>query len=461
MAEPAPAASRATAWIIAAGVFVVNLDLFIVNVAVPALGDAFRGSSLASLSWVLNAYAIVFAALLVVAGRLADRYGHRRGFLLGLGLFTVASALCALAPGVGWLVAARALQAVGAAVLMPTSLALLLVNTPAERRPRAIRGWAAIGGIAAGLGPVVGGLLVEADWRWVFLVNVPVGAVGLIAGARLLPDARPHRDGPFPDLAGAVLLTLAIGALALGLVKADAWGWSSARVLGSLAAAVLLTGAFWLRSVRHRAPVIEPALLRTPAFASATLAALLFTVAFAAMLLTSVLWCQQVWGYSAIRTGLAIAPGPLVVPLLAVSSGPVVRRIGAGRTAALGCLLFGAGMAWWALALDAAPHYAAGFLPGMMVTGIGVGLALPTLVGAAAAALPPTRFATGSAVTTMARQTGSVLGVALMVTLLGAPSAPAVAVDAFRQSWWAAAAAAVLAAVTALALHGRPTGADT
>lgn len=132
---PSPPTSRASVWIISAGVFVVNLDLFIVNVAVPALGDAFDGTSLASLSWVLNAYAIVFAALLVVAGRLADRYGHRRGFLLGLAVFTVASALCALAPGVGWLVAARALQAAGAAALMPTSLALLLVNTPAERRP--------------------------------------------------------------------------------------------------------------------------------------------------------------------------------------------------------------------------------------------------------------------------------------------------------------------------------------
>lgn len=151
-----PATGRtgsATAWIVSAGVFVVNLDLFIVNVAVPALSTSFDGASLASLSWVLNAYAIVFAALLVAAGRLADRYGHRLGFLLGLAVFTVASALCAVAPDVGWLVAARALQAAGAAALMPTSLALLLVATPAERRPRAIRGWAAIGGIAAASAP--------------------------------------------------------------------------------------------------------------------------------------------------------------------------------------------------------------------------------------------------------------------------------------------------------------------
>jgi EmrB/QacA subfamily drug resistance transporter len=438
-------------WIISAGVFVVNLDLFIVNVAVPALGASFHGSSLASLSWVLNAYAIVFA------GRLADRYGHRRGFLLGLAVFTTASALCALAPDVGWLVAARVLQAAGAAALMPTSLALLLVNTPPERRPQAIRSWAAIGGIAAGLGPVGGGLLVEADWRWVFLVNVPVGVVGLVAGARLLPDARPDRAGRLPDLAGAALLTLAIGALALGLVKSDAWGWSSPGVLVSLSAAVALTAAFVLRSARHPAPIVELPMLRTPAFAAATVAALLFTAAFAAMLLTSVLWCQQVWGYSAIRTGLAIAPGPLVVPLLAVGSGPVVRRFGAGRTAALGCLLFGAGLAWWATVLGTDPHYATGLLPGILLTGIGVGFALPTLVGAAAAALPATRFATGSAVTTMARQTGSVLGVALMVTLLGAPAASDAALDAFRQGWWAAVAIALLAAAAALALS-RPGG---
>ncbi|MER6349332.1 MFS transporter [Streptomyces sp. NPDC001595] len=452
------ASGRSTAWIVSAGVFVVNLDLFIVNVAVPALSRSFDGASLASLSWVLNAYAIVFAALLVVAGRLADRYGHRRGFLLGLAVFTVASALCAAAPGAGWLIAARVLQAAGAAVLMPTSLALLLVNTPAQRRPRAIRGWAAIGGIAAGLGPVAGGLLVEADWRWVFLVNVPVGVAGLIAGARVLPDARPDREGPLPDLAGAALLTLAIGALALGLVKADAWGWSSPGVVGTLAAAVVLGAAFWLRSARHAAPIVELPLLRIPAFTVATVAALLFTVAFAAMLLTSVLWCQQVWGYSAIRTGLAIAPGPLAVPLLAMTLGPVVRRFGAGRTAALGCLLFAGGLIWWAAALDTDPQYASTFLPGMLMTGIGVGFALPTLVGAAAAALPPHRFATGSAVTTMARQTGSVLGVAVMVTLLGEPRTAHAALTGFRHGWTAAAAAAGIAAVAALALH-RPAAA--
>lgn len=445
----------ATAWIVAAGAFVVNLDLFIVNVAVPSLSAHYDGASLASLSWVLNAYAIGFAAILVPAGRLADRYGHRRGFLLGLAVFTAASALCAAAPDVGWLVAARALQAVGAAALIPTSLALLLTTTPPERRPGAIRGWAAIGGIAAGLGPVLGGLLVEADWRWVFLVNIPVGVAGLAAGARLLPEDRADRQGPLPDVLGAVLLTLAIGALALGVVKAESWGWTSPGVLTALAATVLLGAAFRHRSARHPAPVVELPLLRVPAFAGATLAALLFTVAFAGLLLTSVLWCQQVWGYSAIGTGLAIAPGPLMVPPLAIAAGPLIRRLGAGPVAGLGCLLFAAGLLWWSLVLETTAHYASGLLPGLVISGIGVGLALPTLVGAAAVALPASRFATGSAITTMARQTGAVLGVSLTVTLLGTPETAADALDAFRDGWFTAAAVAVLAAAAALAVRAR------
>ncbi|BBC39148.1 hypothetical protein SGFS_104420 [Streptomyces graminofaciens] len=180
---------------------------------------------------------------------------------------------------------------------------------------------------------MAGGLLVEADWRWVFLVNVPVGLAGLVAGARLLPDPRPDREGPLPDLVGAALLTLGIGALALGLVKADAW--AGVRPVSSAHSPP------WSFSARpsgcgrraHAAPVVELPLLRIPAFTAATVAALLFTVAFAAMLLTSVLWCQQVWNYSAIQTGLAIAPGPLVVTVLAMTLGPVVQRFGAGRTA--------------------------------------------------------------------------------------------------------------------------------
>ncbi|MEY9963529.1 EmrB/QacA subfamily drug resistance transporter [Streptacidiphilus sp. MAP12-16] len=445
-------ARRGAFLVVAAAVFVSNLDLFIVNVALPAMQGRFHGSTLASLSWVLNGYAIVFAALLVAAGRLADRIGHRTVFLAGLAVFTAASVLCAGAPGVGWLIAARVVQAAGAAALMPTSLALLLDGTPPARRPGAIRAWASIGGIAAGLGPVLGGLLVEADWRWVFLANVPVGVAALAAGVRVLPRVQGKEAGLLPDLFGAVLLTAAIAALAVALVKGDAWGWGSVRVVGGFVASALLTVWFLLRSARHPAPIVELPLLRVPTFAAANVALLLFTVAFAGMLLTSVLWCQQVWGYSALRTGLAIAPGPLLVPPIALGSGWLLRRLGHGRLAALGTLLFAGGIGWWAASIGVERGYATELLPGMLLTGVGVGLTLPTLIGAAAAALPPARFATGSAVTTMGRQIGAVIGVAVAVSLLGTPHSPQAALDAFRHGWAAVIAAALLACGAALLL---------
>ncbi|HEX6453669.1 MAG TPA: MFS transporter, partial [Trebonia sp.] len=216
--QSSPGGSRRFAAVFAvvtAGIAMVNLDLFVVNVAIPSLGRAFGGAQLSNLSWVLNAYAIVFAALLVPAGRAADRIGRRKAFLAGVALFALASAACAFAPNVWLLVVARVVQAAGGALLMPASLGLLLAATPLERRPGAIRAWTAVGGVSAALGPVIGGALVEASWRWVFLVNLPVAALALVVGPRVLPKlgADPD-DGERPDVAGAVLLTVGIGALA-------------------------------------------------------------------------------------------------------------------------------------------------------------------------------------------------------------------------------------------------------
>src|SRR4051794_13033091 len=236
--------------IVSVGVFVASLDLFIVNIAFPDLQRDFGGTRLATLSWVLNAYAIVFAALLVPAGRWADRLGRKRAFLGGLALFTLASAACAAAPTVGVLVAARAVQAAGAALLMPASLGLLLPEFPAEKRGVALGLWAAVGGTAAALGPVVGGLLVELSWRWVFLVNLPVGIVAIVAGARVLTEVR-EEGGARPDTAGAVLLTGAVGALIAAIVEGPGWGWGSPRVVGLFATAVVLGVGFVVQSARH------------------------------------------------------------------------------------------------------------------------------------------------------------------------------------------------------------------
>ncbi|HEY7260460.1 MAG TPA: MFS transporter [Trebonia sp.] len=448
--------------VVAAGIAMVNLDLFIVNVALPSIGRAFGGAELSSLSWVLNAYAIVFAALLVPAGRAADLIGRRTAFLTGVVVFAVASAACAAAPDVWLLVVARIVQAAGGALLMPASLGLLLAAAPPDKRAGAIRGWTSVGGAAAALGPVLGGALVAVDWRWVFLVNIPVAAVALLASVRVLPRAsaqagadnskkRAAADTARPDTAGAALFTVAIGALALALVKADDWGWASPGVLGAVAAAAGLLVLFARRSARHPAPVIEPHLLKLPAFATATAANVVFGTAFGAMLLMVTLWCQDVWGWSALRTGLAVAPGPLLVPFWAVGAGPLARRIGPGPVAALGCAVYAAGCVFWRLNLSLVPNYPAHMLPGMLMTGTGVGLTLPTLVSAAVSAVPPHRFATGSGVVTMARQVGIVLGVAILVTVLGRPSGAA-ALAAFQRATVVIAAVAVAAGLASLAL---------
>lgn len=443
--------------------FMASLDLFIVNVAFDDIGRdlarAGSGVSLSHLSWVLNGYAIVYAALLVPLGRLADRFGRKRGFLLGLVVFTLASAACAASSGLWELVAFRTVQAAGAALLTPTSLGLLVAATPVAERARAVRIWAATGALASAAGPVLGGLLVAASWRWVFLVNLPVGVLALVAAIRFVPDVREDRSGPVPDLAGAAVLALGIGALALALVQGPDWGWTSTSVVAAFVVAVAAMALFSRRCVRHRAPVVEVELLRVRAFAWSNLTSLVFSVAFAASLLTLVLWMQRVWGFSALQTGLAVAPGPLMVPIFAAVAQRLSRRVPVGRIAAVGCLLLGLGAVVVAAGIGAEPRYALAVLPGWLVGGAGVGLALPTILSSATLDLPADRAATGSAVVNMARQVGSVLGISMLVVLLGSPVGFEATLAAFRGAWWATGAVAAVAAVTALGMtpHGPPT----
>src|SRR3954451_19377041 len=236
-------------------VFMAFLDVTIVNVAFPSIGHAFPDTSLAGLSWVLNAYNIVFAALLVPAGRLADLLGRRRIFFVGMGLFLAASALCGLAPSAPFLVGARVIQAAGAALLVPTSLGLLLVEFPPERRAAATALWGAGGGVAAATGASLGGLLIHwGDWRLVFYVNLVLGAAALVPARRLLRETRDPDRGAVPDALGIVLLAGGVGLVSLGIVEAPDWGWGSARVLGAFALGFALLGLFLWRSVAHPHP---------------------------------------------------------------------------------------------------------------------------------------------------------------------------------------------------------------
>jgi EmrB/QacA subfamily drug resistance transporter len=444
--------------IVCAGVVLASLDLFIVNVALPQIGRDFhlRGSGLADLSWVLNGYAIVYAAFLVLFGRLAERYRRDRGFLAGVAVFVAASAACGAATSLPMLVAFRVLQAAGAALLTPTSLGLILASFTAERRAGAVRIWTAVGGLSATLGPVVGGLLVAASWRWVFLVNVPVGLLALIIGWQRLPCV-PGQPVPAPDAAGAALITGGVGALVLGLVNGSRWAWGNGRTLTALGAGLLLLSLFAVHCARARNPLVERTLFRLRPFTGASIVAVFFSAAFGAMLLSRVLWSQDVWHWSALTTGLSIAPGPIMVPLVAfLAAGPLTNRIGAGAVIALGSTIFAAGAAWWALAIGLRVDYVGDMLGGMLLTGIGVGLTLPTMMAVGTSSLPPHSFATGSAVVNMFRQIGLAIGVAVLIAVLGAPHSPAGVLDAFRTVSIVVAAISLAGAVAGVALLQRP-----
>ena len=435
--------------IVCAGIALANLDLFIVNVALPDIARDFGGASLDDLSWVLNGYAIVYAALLVFFGRLAERYRRNLGFLLGVAIFTAASAACAAASDVWMLVAFRLAQAAGAALMTPSSLGLLLASFPPEQRGGAVRTWTAIGGLAAAFGPVVGGVLVAMSWRWVFIVNVPIGLAALLIGWRKLPEI-PGHDIPRPDAWGAVLVTAGVGALTFGLVKANDWGWSSTGVAVSLAAAVVLLATFVVHCLKAGNPLVDPALFRLRNFTGAALVMAPFSITFGAMLLSLVLWEQGTWGWSAFATGLAIAPGPLLVPVTAMLvAGRLIQRFGAASVIVLGLVFFGGGCAWWALAVKLEPNLVAA-MGGIALTGIGVGLTMPTVMGTAAASLPPSSFATGSGVVNMIRQTGMAIGVAGLVALVGAAGAASERLAAFQAAWWLMAAVAAVGLIPTL-----------
>jgi EmrB/QacA subfamily drug resistance transporter len=436
--------------------FFSALDVFIVNVALTPIGRGLHESSLSNLSWILNGYAIVYAALLVPAGRLADRYGRRGGFLLGLGLFTAASLGSALSGSLWVLVAFRLLQAGGAAILTPASLGLVLATAPAQKTARYVQSWAISGSLAAAAGPALGGLLVQASWRWIFLINLPIGIVALVAAARLLPRIQHDQSARIPDLLGGAILIITVGSLALALDKAPDWGWGSERVVTALATAAAGLALFVLRSSRARTPVVDLSLFRNTTFGAANTATLAFYAGFAIILLGLVLWMQDDYGWSAIKTGLLIAPSPCLVIVGATLGQHAAKRVPAGVVAAFGALLAAVGCVMMALSTSSRHiSYAGQILPGWLIVGVGVGFALPTLISSATQDLADHQAATGSAVVTMAGQIGSVIGVSLLVIFLAFTGHPGDPHHNFAAAWLLAAGLMLLSAVTALTMTHR------
>jgi EmrB/QacA subfamily drug resistance transporter len=444
----------------AGATFLAFLDTTVVNVAFPALRTSFPDASVATLSWVVSAYAVLLAALLTPAGRLADVLGRKRLFLSSLVLFTLASALSAFAPNIEGLIAARAIQGGAAAGMIPSALGLVLYEMPPARRAAAVGVWGAAASMASAAGPSLGGLLVEASsWRAVFLINLPLGLALAAGGLRGLPKDRPtgHR---FPDPVGTVAITLGIALVVGGLTEGAEWGWSSGRTIGSLAAGSVLLLLGLLRSRRHPAPAVEIELWRSHTFATANLTSLLAGAGMFAWLLSGPLFCATIWGYSVLEAGLAVTPGAFTSAIAAVIVGkratPRLQRMAVPG----GLVCFAITGIWMYVGIDAEPAFLAIWLPAGMLGGAALGATMTGLSTAAAMSLPPTRFATGIGLNTTARQLGGALGVAAVAVILaerglGGPLG-------FREVFLFSGVAAAVAALAGLGLLVRaPAPAST
>jgi EmrB/QacA subfamily drug resistance transporter len=408
---------RTLAWTSLA-VFMAILDGTVLFVAFPSIGRSFPTVSAADLSWILNAYTIVYGALLVPAGRIADRLGRRRVFLSGVALFALASLAAGLAPSPAFIIAARILQAIGGAMLTPSSLALVLAAFPRSKRSVAVSLWAAVGALAAAVGPSAGsGIIQLGGWRWAFFVNLPFALIALARGRHVLEESQaPNAEG-VPDAVGIVQLVAGMALVALGVVRAREWGAN--RALACIVLGVALLVIFVRRSSRVASPALDLALFEVRSFRYANLATLVYGATFSTMFLGSVLFLTNVWGYSTFQAGLGITPGPLVVMAVAPLAGRVAARRGHRFLLLPGGILFALAFLVRYLSTSPTPHYVTEWLPPMIASGVGVGLILPSLAGAAAHSLPAHRLAVGSGVNQAVRQIGGVLGVGIVIGLVG------------------------------------------
>lgn len=416
-AEGGPGAGRVLA-LASAVTFLAFLDATVVNVAFPDLRRAFPEVSLARLTWVISAYAVLFAALLAAAGRLADTLGRRILFLGSTLAFTLTSLAASAAPTADLLIVARALQGAAAAGMIPAALGLVLAHTPPARRAAALGAWSAAGGLAAAVGPSIGGLLVEWwDWRAIFLINVPLGLAVAWAAARVVPR-EPRTGRRLPDPVGTTALAVGIGGVVAGLSQGTEWGWTDPRVLALVIGGALAGGLALRRSRSHPAPAVDRDLWRDPLFARANIGALLFGAAMYAWLLTGPSYLIERWDWSVLRAGFGVTPGAV----LAMAGALVVGRRVPARlqwaAVTVGSLLFAANalLLWgW---VGESTSYAQIFLPASFLGGLGIGTVVTALSTTASAGLPPQRFAAGTGLLMTARQLGGALGVAGTAALL-------------------------------------------
>lgn len=444
------------------GVLMIVLDTTIVNVALPSIREDLNFTE-TSLVWVVNAYMLTFGGFLLLGGRLGDLLGHRRMFLAGLVLFTVASLACGLARGQGLLIAARAAQGLGGAVVSAVSLSLIMnLFTEAGERARAmgVYGFVCAGG--GSLGVLLGGLLTSTlSWHWIFLVNIPIGVAVYALCLRLLPAARGAAGGGKLDVAGALTVTASLMLAVYAVVNGNEAGWTSAQSLGLLGAAALLMALFLAIEARVAEPLMPLALFRLRNVATANVVGVLWAAAMFAWFFVSALYMQLVLGYDAMQVGLAFLPANLIMAAFSLGlSAKLVMRFGIRGPLATGLLLAALGLALFARApVDG--HFAADVLPGMLLLGLGAGIAFNPMLLAAMSDVEPSQSGLASGVVNTAFMMGGALGLAVLASLAaartaalaGAGAAPVAALaGGYRVTFLAGAVIAAVAAALAAAL---------
>jgi EmrB/QacA subfamily drug resistance transporter len=422
--------------VVASAVAMASMDGGMVPILFKDIQTSFPDTAPTTLSWVFTAYTIGLAAFVVASGRLADRTGRRRMFLIGGATFVVGSAMSGLAPSAGVLIAARFVEGTGHALFTPASLGLILAAWPEHRRTAAIGAWIAVGGIASGVGPTVGAAFVElSDWRFAFFLNVVIGIPVLLRGRRILVEDERRADADIPDPVGIALLTVSLGLMALVIVQGRTWGWTDPKILVSAVTCVVLGAAFAWRSAHHPAPVLDIALLRRRTYRVSLVVSTLIACSMMANLVMQVRFLEDAWGYSTLKAGLAVTPLPVFAGLSAPFAGRLALRFGHRTVILVGVAMTTLGLLAYAVLPDESPDYVTEFLPGVVLAGVGTwGLAVSMINAAAVTDMSTENFGVGTAVLQTARQTGGIVGVALFFGLFGTPATEDVA-DVFSRLW--------------------------
>jgi len=450
---------------VAFGLFMIMLDNTVVNVALPAI-QRDLGVGLSELQWIVTGYALTFAALMLSGGKLADHYGRRLIFVVGLMIFTLASLACGLADSGEVLIAARVVQGAGAALMNPATLSIISATFPPEQRGMAIGLWAGISALALAIGPLVGGLLTDhLDWSWIFFVNVPVGVVAVAASFLVIEESRDMSEEKRLDLPGQLAGGLGLFALTYALIEANTYGWTSGRILGSFGVAAVAIVAFtWLERVQ-RVPMLDLGLFRNGTFAGANAVVLLVALAMFGVFFFVSLYMQNILGYSAVEAGAAFLPMTVLIILIAPIAGKTSDRIGSRWLMTVGMVLVGLQLLYFSrLGVDESFW---NLLPGFLTGGVGMALVMTPSAAAAVRSVPVDTAGVGSAVLNACRQVGGAMGVAvigaIMAAEIGDRRSPEAFVDGFSTALLVAAtiafagAAVAFAAVRTHRTAGEPT----